>query len=59
MDENTCLICEKLTKFESTNYSSYVCECGQKYEWDESLKIVLTPEQIGWLKKMPKEEPNG
>jgi hypothetical protein len=55
MDENTCLICGEITTFEQSNYSGYVCECGQRYEYDESLRIVLTPSQIEWLRQMPKD----
>ena len=59
MDENTCLICGKTTTFKQSNYSGYVCECGQRYEYEESLQIVLTPAQIEWLRQMPKERSDG
>jgi hypothetical protein len=59
MDENKCVICGKVTKFQFSIYDGYTCECGQRYEWEESLQIVLTPAQIEWLRQMPKEKSDG
>ena len=60
MTDITCDICGYYEKFERSNYGPWTCpECGQRYDWDETLMIILTPEQLellrsqkGWNKEI-------
>jgi ribosomal protein L37AE/L43A len=58
MDEITCIICGHHTSFERSNYDKWTCPgCGQFYEYDETLMIVLTPEQLDILRKYAELDP--
>ncbi len=59
MNNNECLICGKVTAFSVANYSGYTCECGQRYEWEEHLAIVLSDEQLAVLRKHAEDRRDG
>lgn len=46
-----CILCRTVNESDHDYADSYTCrECGQQYEYEEGVRIVLTPEQIELLR---------
>jgi len=46
-----CVLCRTAHTGDNDYAAEYTChECGQKYEYEEGIRIVLSPEQIELLR---------